>query len=65
LPSGETRVTIGGIPAIESHGDGWVKWQVSRAAYIEARWGPAASTGESQAYAMIASLSVAAGTTPH
>ena len=59
LPSGETRVTIGGMPAIESHGDGWVKWQVSRVAYIEARWGPDASAGESQVLALVASLRIA------
>ena len=59
LPSGETRVTIGGMPAIESHGDGWVRWQVSRVAYIEGRWGPDASDGESQVLALVASLRIA------
>jgi hypothetical protein len=64
LPSGETRMTIGGMPAIESHGDGWVRWQVSRVAYIEARWGPDASAGESQVNGLVASLTVANGTKP-
>ena len=59
LPSGETRVTIGGMPSIESHGDGWVRWQVSRVAYIEGRWGPDASDGESQVLALVASLRIA------
>ena len=64
LPSGETRATIGGMPAIESHGDGWVKWQVSLAASIEARWGPDAADGEAQVNGLVASLTVADGTKP-
>jgi hypothetical protein len=59
LAPGERRVTIGGMPAIESHGDGWIKWQVSYAGYIEARWGSNASAGESQVQALVASLRIA------
>ena len=64
LSLGQTRVTIGDMPAIESKGDGWIKWQVNRVAYIEAYWGPDAAAGESQVLALIASLSVATGTKP-
>jgi hypothetical protein len=60
LAPDETRVTIGGMPAIESHGDGWVKWQLSAVGYIEARWGPGAVDAESAVDAVIASLSIEA-----
>lgn len=58
LSPGQTRVTIGGMPAIESHGDGWIKWQLSLFGYIEARWGSDAVNAEAQVDALIASLSV-------
>jgi len=60
LLPGETLATIGGMPAIESHGDGWVKWQLSAVGYIEARWGPGAVDAESAVDAVIASLSIEA-----
>jgi len=59
LASGETRVTIGGMPAIESRGTGWIRWQVSGSSYIEGRWGSNASAGESQVQALVASLRIA------
>jgi hypothetical protein len=59
LAPGEARDTIGGMPAIESHGDGWIRWQVSGAGYIEGRWGPNASAGELEVRALVASLRIA------
>jgi hypothetical protein len=58
LPPGETRVTVAGAPAIASHGDGWAKWQLSPAEYIEANWGPDATDAEAQVDALIGSLSL-------
>jgi hypothetical protein len=46
LAPGESRVTIGGMPAIESRGDVWIQWQVSGAGYIKGRWGPDASIAD-------------------
>jgi len=58
LPPGQVRVTVGGMPAIESHADGWAKWQVSRVGYIEAQWGPDATNAEAEVDALVASLSL-------
>jgi hypothetical protein len=58
LPPGQTRGSIGAMPTIESRGDGWNKWQLSAAGYIEARWGPNAVDTESAVAALIASLSI-------
>jgi hypothetical protein len=58
LSPGQTRVTIGGMPAIESYGDGWIKWQLSLFGYIEAQWGPDATNAEAEVDALVASLSL-------
>jgi hypothetical protein len=59
LSPGEARTTVGGMPAIESHGDGWVRWQLSQVGYIEGRWGPDATNAAAEVDALIKSLSVA------
>lgn len=56
LAPGAQLARVNGLPAIETRGDGWARWQISAIGYLAARWGPDATDADAQVDALIASL---------